>query len=78
MSTATRVRHLSGTEDDTQRCYIHDRLEWLGIETLEMWRPRQDFNFHVYAYKVIFRLVRDAYNELFIYIWNFYSPEIVE
>jgi len=40
-----------------------DRLERLGLETLEMRRLRQDL---VFTYKVIFRLVSDSHNELFV------------
>jgi len=40
-----------------------DRLQQLGLETLEMRRLRQDL---VFTYKVIFGLVSNSCNELFI------------
>ena len=42
--------------------HFHERLEYLGLETLEMRRLRQDL---VFTYKVIFGLVNDSCSELF-------------
>ena len=66
---ATKIKHVESVQrrftkrlPGLEHMRYHERLEYLGLESLEMRRLRHDL---IFTYKVVFGLVNDTCSELF-------------